>query len=136
MDARDGIYEAVTHGIRVRVLPAYLADQSEPSNGRYVWAYTIEIINESEVTVQLKDRYWRITDAKGHVEEVSGPGVVGEQPVLNPGDRFRYTSGCPLTTPSGMMVGHYAMRDQAGGQFSIDIPAFSLDMPGAGSVLN
>lgn len=132
----DGIYEAVTRGIRVRVQPAYLAEQSEPAARRFVWAYTIEIINEGETTVQLKDRHWRITDANGHVEQVDGPGVVGEQPILNPGDLFRYTSGCPLTTPSGMMVGHYSMRAEDGTRFLIDIPAFSLDLPDARPALN
>ena len=94
------MYEAVTRHIRVRVEPAFLDEQSEPEQGRYVWSYTIEVANTGTETVQLVSRYWRITDARGKVEEVRGPGVVGETPRLKPGEAFRYTSGCPLTTPS------------------------------------
>ena len=89
-----------------------------------------------DVTVQLKSRHWRITDASGHTEDVIGPGVVGEQPVLNPGESFRYTSGCPLPTPSGIMAGTYRMVNDAGEAFDIEIPAFSLDSPFSNRVLN
>ncbi|MBV9633866.1 MAG: Co2+/Mg2+ efflux protein ApaG, partial [Methylobacteriaceae bacterium] len=120
----------------VTVLPEFLPDRSEPSEGRFVWAYTIEITNHSDQAVQLKSRHWIITDARGHMEEVRGPGVVGEQPVLNPGDAFRYTSGCPLSTPSGIMSGTYRMAGADGRAFDIEIPAFSLDSPYAKRVLN
>src|SRR5450631_49050 len=96
-------YEATTRGVRVRVTPAFLPDQSDPTRGRYAWAYTVEIENQSPATVQLLTRHWIITDALNRVEEVAGPGVVGEQPILQPREAFRYTSGCPLTTPSGAM---------------------------------
>src|SRR5262245_25024016 len=123
------MYEAVTDGIRVRVTPQYLEEESTPDEGRYFWAYTIEIVNEGERTVQLQRRHWRITDANGRLEEVEGPGVVGETPVLEPGASFRYTSGCPLTTPSGIMMGTYQMTTEAGERFDVAIPAFSLDSP-------
>ena len=122
-------YEAVTSHIRVSVQPQFLADQSAPEDGRYVWAYTIEIANEGKSTVQLQERYWRITDARGKVEEVRGPGVVGETPVLKPGQSFKYTSGCPLQTASGIMAGNYVMVGEDGVTFTVDVPAFSLDSP-------
>lgn len=128
-----GIYEKTTGGIRVTVRPIYLEDQSSPADDRYVWAYQVNIENHGAETVQLLSRYWHITDARGHIQEVRGAGVVGEQPTLGPGERFEYTSGCPLPTPSGMMVGRYQMvrRDgpRSGESFEIDIPAFSLDSP-------
>jgi ApaG protein len=130
------MYEAVTHGIRVRVVPQYLEEESSPDEGRYVWAYTIDIANEGHETVQLTTRYWRITDASGRTEEVRGPGVVGQTPVLEPGQSFRYTSGCPLTTPSGIMVGSYQMTTEDGGRIDVAIPAFSLDSPHARRSLN
>lgn len=123
------MYEAVTEGIRIRVEPQYLEEQSSPEESYFFWAYTIEIANESRSTVQLKTRYWRITDANGKVEEVRGPGVVGKTPVLEPGQSFTYTSGCPLTTPSGIMVGSYQMQRDDGSAFDVAIPAFSLDSP-------
>lgn len=123
------MYEAVTRSIRVRVQPQYLEAQSDTDAGRYVWAYTVDIINEGRETVQLKSRYWHITDETGHVEEVRGPGVVGEQPVLQGGRSFTYTSGCPLRTPSGIMVGHFKMLSEDGEPFEVTIPAFSLDSP-------
>ena len=113
----------------VRVRPEYLPDQSEPDERRWVWAYHIEVENRGAATVQLLARRWLITDASGHTEEVKGLGVVGEQPVLNPGERFRYTSGCPLPTSSGVMRGSYRMVTEAEGQFEVEIPAFSLDLP-------
>ncbi len=130
------MYTAVTHDIQVTVLPEFQPDRSEPDLGRYFWAYTVEIANMGTRTVQLVARHWIITDADGRVEEVKGLGVVGEQPVLNPGESFRYTSGCPLSTPSGVMVGTYRMVDENGGAFEVAIPAFSLDMPQQPRVLN
>ena len=130
------MYEAVTHGIRVRVAPQYLEEESSPEEGRYFWAYTVEIVNEGGETVQLRTRHWRITDAAGRTAEVRGPGVVGETPVLEPGAAFRYTSGCPLATPSGIMVGTYQMTTEAGERFDVAIPAFSLDSPHIVSRLN
>jgi ApaG protein len=119
----------MTRSIRVSVEPLYLEDQSSPSDNHYVWAYQVKIQNEGEVTVQLLNRHWRITDAMGRVQEVRGPGVVGEQPTLKPGETFEYTSGTPLPTPSGIMVGTYEMETPAGERFDVAIPAFSLDSP-------
>ena len=130
------MYEAVTRGIRVIVTTQFLEHESDPDAGRYFWAYTVVIENDSELTVQLRTRYWQITDAKGRAEEVRGPGVVGETPVLKPGESFTYTSGCPLNEPSGMMVGRYSMVDADGQTFGVDIPAFSLDSPDAGRTVN
>jgi len=130
------MYSAVTRDIEVSVEPFFLEDRSEPEDNRYFWAYRVTIVNRSEMTVQLLSRYWRITDATGHVEEVRGPGVVGEQPELNPGDSFQYTSGCPLTTPSGFMAGRYTMRAGTAERFDIEIPAFSLDLPGGAPTVN
>ncbi|MGE3067532.1 MAG: Co2+/Mg2+ efflux protein ApaG [Hyphomicrobiaceae bacterium] len=130
------MYEAQTRGIRVRVKPQYLEDQSEPDDGRFYWAYTIDIVNEGTETVQLRSRHWRITDASGRTEEVRGPGVVGQTPTLQPGASFQYTSGCPLTTPSGIMVGSYQMATETGEVFNVAIPAFSLDRPGETRRLN
>ena len=123
------MYEAVTHGVRVRVTPQYREEESSPDESRYVWAYTIDIVNEGNEAVQLHTRHWRITDATGHTEEVRGPGVVGQTPVLEPGASFRYTSGCPLTTPSGIMVGSYQITTEAGQRIDVAVPAFSLDSP-------
>ncbi len=130
------MYSAVTHDIEVTVVPEFLPDRSTPSESRYLWAYHITISNRSDQTVQLQSRYWHITDATGHVEEVRGAGVVGEQPILNPGDKYAYTSGCPLPTPSGIMVGRYQMISEGGIRFEIDIPAFSLDLPGQARSIN
>ena len=125
----DDRYRAVTRAIEVSVRPIYLDGQSTPEDNHYVWAYQVRIENVGIETVQLVNRYWRITDAFGRVQEVRGPGVVGEQPVLGPGEMFEYTSGTPLTTPSGFMVGHYEMVTEDGQTFEVDIPAFSLDDP-------
>lgn len=122
-------YEAVTSGIRVRVLPEYEEDQSEPDEAYYFWTYTVEILNERDSHVQLKSRVWQITDAVGHTEEVRGPGVVGQTPTIESGQSFSYTSGCPLSTASGIMVGSYQLVDENGNLFDVDIPAFSLDSP-------
>jgi ApaG protein len=129
-------YESVTMGFIVRVQPEYLPGQSEPDERRWIWAYHIEIVNASAATAQLIARAWTITDANGHVETVAGPGVVGEQPTLKPGEAYAYTSGCPLPTPSGAMVGLYVMADEAGDRFEIAIPAFSLDVPDARRTVN
>lgn len=130
------MYEAVTHQIRVRVTPEYRSDQSEPADNYFFWAYKVEISNLGKGTVQLKTRHWRITDATGHTEEVRGPGVVGEQPVLEPGQSFTYSSGCPLKTPQGLMVGSYQMEDGDGKTLDVEIPAFSLDSPFSRPTLN
>ena len=130
------MYESLTEGIRVRVEPSYLGDQSAPEEDYYFWSYTIEITNLGAFVVQLKSRYWRITDANGRTEEVRGPGVVGEQPVLAPGDTFTYSSGCPLRTPQGLMVGSYRMEDEDGQIIDVEIPAFSLDSPHARPTMN
>ena len=122
-------YEAITRGIRIRVEPEYMEDQSSPEDSHFVWSYAVEISNDGPETVQLKSRMWRITDAIGHTEEVRGPGVVGQTPVIEPGKSFNYTSGCPLKTPQGIMVGSYQMTDEAGELFDVAIPAFSLDSP-------
>ncbi len=128
-------YEAETDGVIVRVRPSYLAGQSDPEEGRWVWAYQVEIVNLGAEPVKLMSRRWIITDATGHVETVGGPGVVGEQPLIAPGDSYSYASGCPLPTPSGSMEGAYTMTDASGRSFEAAIPAFSLDVPG-GRVLN
>jgi ApaG protein len=130
------MYEAVTRGIRVRVTPQYLEDQSSPEEEHFFWEYTIDIINEGRETVRLRSRYWRITDAMGTRREVRGPGVVGKTPVLAPGGSFRYTSGCPLATPSGIMVGSYQMATETGELFDVAVPAFWLDSPHAKRRLN
>jgi ApaG protein len=122
-------YERVTRNIRVAVEPSFLDDQSEPTEGRYLWAYRITIENTGGETVQLLSRHWRITDSRGRVREVRGAGVVGEQPVLKPGSAFEYTSGAPLETPSGFMTGTYQMRAISGENFEIDIPLFALESP-------
>ena len=129
-------YETVTRGIRVRVLPQYVTEESDPDENRYFWAYTIDIENESNETVQLRSRVWKITDETGKMEEVRGPGVVGQTPVLRPGEQFRYTSGCPLPTPSGIMVGSFQMTTEDGEMFDVAVPAFSLDSPEGRRVVN
>ncbi len=123
------MYETVTKGVRVRVTPAYVEEQSLPDESYYFWSYTVDISNDGDVQVQLKTREWRITDANGKLETVRGPGVVGQTPVLAPGQAFTYTSGCPLTTPSGIMVGSYQMQLPDGKLMNVAIPAFSLDSP-------
>ncbi len=123
------MYKKTTNGIEVTVNPLYLEDQSSPDDSHFVWAYHISIANQGAETVQLRYRHWRITDANGRLHEVKGSGVVGEQPVLEPGDVFEYTSGTPLPTPSGIMVGTYEMETEEGSTFDVAIPAFSLDSP-------
>jgi Uncharacterized protein affecting Mg2+/Co2+ transport len=123
------MYERVTHGIRVAVEPAYLEDQSDPDEGQYLWTYTVTIQNNGAESVQLLSRYWHITDAAGHIQEVRGPGVVGAQPVIDPGQSFQYTSGCPLPTASGYMMGRYQMQSASGLAFEAEIPPFLLESP-------
>src|SRR5258707_11459354 len=123
------MYSQSTRSIRITVEPTYLDDQSAPEEQRFVWAYHIRIENQGPETVRLRSRYWRITDARGKVQEVRGAGVVGEQPVLKPGESFEYTSGTPLPTSSGIMVGSYEMETRGGDSFWVRVPAFSLDSP-------
>ncbi|RJG46617.1 MULTISPECIES: Co2+/Mg2+ efflux protein ApaG [unclassified Mesorhizobium] len=130
------MYSAITRDIEVSVEPFYLEERSDPAQSRFVWGYRVTIANQSDEFVQLLSRYWHITDGLGRVEEVRGAGVVGEQPELNPGDSYQYMSGCPLTTPSGIMVGRYTMRNARDEMFDVDIPAFSLDLPGTKRTVN
>jgi ApaG protein len=129
-------YLANTRGIAVSVEPTYLETRSSPENSQYLWAYRVIIENQGGETVQLLSRHWMITNARGELTEVKGPGVVGEQPILKPGQRFEYTSGVPLDTPSGMMGGAYQMESDGGEHFDIEIPTFSLDRPNQGRYLN
>ncbi len=125
-------YVATTRGIEVGVQTFYLDEQSDPARGSWVWAYRVRIANTGAETVQLLRRTWRITDARGRVDVVEGPGVIGEQPVLRPGGVFEYTSGTPLGTASGFMQGTYHMTVTATGErFDAEVPAFSLDQPQA-----
>lgn len=130
------MYRATTKDIEVAVEPFYLEEQSEPDEDRYVWGYHIGITNHSKKRVQLISRYWHITDEYGIVDEVEGRGVVGEEPYLEPGGTYEYSSGCPLDAPSGIMVGKYQFQTDGGDIFDVDIPAFSLDLPGEIRVLN
>jgi ApaG protein len=130
------MYKAVTRDISVSVYPEFLPEHSEPDAMRFMWAYTIEITNHSRTRVQLMSRRWIITDAMGRERIVEGVGVVGEQPILNSGESYRYTSGCPLTTPSGIMAGSYQMIDETGAPFDVVIPTFSLDSPMQRHILN
>ena len=123
------MYDATTRAIYVTVEPEFLEDQSAPEDGHYVWAYRVQIENRGSETVQLLNRHWTITDSLGRVQEVQGAGVVGEQPVLRPGESFEYSSGCPLSTASGVMMGSYTMVTDDGESFEVEIPAFSLDSP-------
>jgi ApaG protein len=130
------MYRAVTRQIEVTVEPNYLPERSSAEKREYFWSYTIVITNTGQDTVQLQTRHWIITDASGRKQEVRGRGVVGEQPVLGPGQRFEYTSRVPLPTASGFMTGHYQMVTESGEKFEIDVPTFSLDSPDHKRVLN
>lgn len=130
------MYEAVTRQVKVTVEPTFEPERSNPEEGRFFWRYDIEIANLGERPVTLLERHWRITDADGRQQEVRGPGVVGEQPTILPGKAFRYASGCPLATPSGVMAGTYHMVSDEGDSFEVAIPAFSLDSPHGRRVLN
>jgi len=123
------MYQATTRAIRVSVKPYFIDEQSEPEDSHFVWAYRVQIENTGPETVQLRSRYWRITDSAGGMQEVEGEGVVGEQPVLRPGESFEYVSGTPLSTPSGVMLGRYTMENTRGEAFEVEIPPFSLDSP-------
>ena len=130
------MYRAVTRHIEVTVQPNFMPERSSAENSRFFWSYTIVITNTGDETVQLRTRHWIITDASGRRQEVRGEGVVGEQPVLAPGERFEYTSGVPLTTASGFMTGRYQMISESGERFEIEVPTFSLDCPDGKRVLN
>ena len=122
-------YISTTRNIIVSVEPIYLSDQSAPEDDYYVWAYKVEIENKGVETVQIRSRFWRITDSFGRTQETRGLGVVGEQPVIRPGEKFEYTSGTPLQAPSGMMGGNYKVQTTDGDLFEVEIPLFSLDSP-------
>jgi len=130
------MYRATTRNIQVTVTPTFLPEQSNPRARQYFWAYTVEIHNRGGETVQLVSRHWKITDGNGERQEVRGLGVVGQQPVLPPGESFSYTSGCPLGTPAGIMAGTYEMVTDAGEPFLVEVPAFSLDSPHMRRTLN
>ena len=129
-------YVAITREIAVTVEPTYLETKSSPETSQYVWAYRVIIENQGRETVHLLSRHWMITNARGELTEVKGPGVVGEQPVLRPGERFEYTSGAPLDTPWGMMGGAYQIETESGEHFDIEIPTFSLDRPNQSRFVN
>jgi len=130
------MYQAETHGVRVTASPRFMDSESTPDQGRYFWAYSIEIENRSPRRVQLLTRHWLITDGRGEVHEVRGEGVIGQQPVLQPGERFNYTSGCPLMTPDGSMRGFYLMLGEDGARFEVEVPLFPLDSPYVKKVLH
>ena len=123
--------DATTRGVRVQVHSTYVPERSAPPEGRFFFAYRVRISNVGEETVQLVSRHWLITDGDGNVEQVQGPGVVGEQPVLEPGEAFEYTSFCPLRTPIGSMHGSYQMVRTSGESFEVEIAPFHLAMPAA-----
>lgn len=118
------------------VEPSYLDARSSPADAQFLWAYRVTIENRGQETVQLLSRYWMITNARGELTEVRGPGVVGEQPVLRPGESYEYTSAAPLNTSSGMMGGSYRMETESGESFDIEIPTFSLDRPGEDAMVH
>jgi ApaG protein len=130
------MYTETTRSIQIDVEPFYLAEQSEPDKERWVFGYRVRIENHGTESVQLLTRHWRITDGLGRVVEVRGEGVVGEQPRLEPGESFQYTSGTPLPTPTGIMAGSYQMVSGTGERFDVGIPPFSLDAPGARGRVN
>ena len=130
------MYSKKTRKINITVNPYFLDEQSEPEDQHFVWAYQVTIDNQSKEKVQLKNRYWKIIDSNGSEQEVKGEGVVGEQPILNPGEKFEYTSGTPLSTSSGFMEGKYEMQNDNGVKFDVHIPQFSLDNPFEPNKLN
>lgn len=123
------LYEEVTGGVRIRVRPRFMHDESEPGRGKFMWSYTVDVENESDRTWTIVRRHWRIVDAAGRRQDVDGDGVIGQTPTLGPGERFSYTSGAPLSAPSGMMSGTYDLVDEDGAQLVATIPVFSLDSP-------
>ena len=130
------MYSAVTRGIEVSVEPVFMPERMDTENRRYFWAYQVTIVNRGDLAVRRLGRDWRITAGEGRVEEVRGEGVVGEQPYLSPGDSYSYTSGCPLSTPSGIMEGSYLMIYPSHEEFEVRIPAFSLDLPDGQRTVN
>jgi ApaG protein len=130
------MYEQETSGMVVRVAPQFLPEESAPDEGRFVWAYTIEIENRSTDSVQLLSRFWRITDENGLTQEVRGPGVIGQQPIIAPGQSFRYTRAAPLAAPSGVMGGAYSMQRENGEAFDVAVPLFALDSPHISKLAN
>jgi ApaG protein len=129
-------YTQTTNFVKTTVLPVYLSHQSSPEDDQYFWAYHICIENLGRETIQLCTRHWIILDAYGYRQEIKGEGVVGEMPTLKPGESFEYTSGTPLSTASGIMMGYYEMKKLNGETFLVDIPAFSLDSPHQPVLLN
>ncbi len=121
------IYHASTNGLIVKVRPEFMEAQSDPDENLYIWSYHVRIENEGEITVQLRERHWEITDSYGQTRRVDGEGVVGMQPIITPGDFFEYNSAASLKTPSGFMNGHYDFEDEDGNELKIKIPGFSLD---------
>ena len=134
--ANHTTFEQTTDGVRIEATPVYLEDQSIPDAGKYVWAYQIRMQNIGDIAVQLLTRRWRITDAMGRVHEVIGDGVVGDRPVLKPGEHYEYSSGTPLATPSGFMTGIFQMIDERGRRFAVNVPTFSLDRPSGRNMLH
>ena len=130
------MYEEITEKIKITVKPEFLEEHSDPEEKRFIWAYHIKIENVGSETVQLLSRSWKITDSLGRVQEVQGAGVVGEKPIITPGNSFEYTSGTPLKTPSGFMMGFYKMEKKNGYSFNASIPTFSLDSPHETGVIN
>ena len=133
------MFERKTGDVVVRVEPDFLADQSSPADSRYIWAYTVEIENQSELDLQVVERFWKIADSQGQVQEIRGEGVVGEKPILRPGEIFRYTSGAPLSAPAGMMLGTYSLKtpnDPDAEVFAVEIPPFALDSPHTSGLIN
>ncbi len=130
------MFTKTTRHIKITATPQFLSDHSEPDDNHYVWAYTIQLENCGDESVQLLSRHWKITDAQGLTQEVRGSGVIGEQPVLAPGKSYRYTSGTALATASGVMLGEYEMVTPGGEHFEVEVPAFSLDSPYQVGLLN
>ena len=129
-------YKSKTSGIEVLVSPEYVDSQINKNGSFFIWAYHIEIENKSSETLQLVNRYWKIIDENGTIQEINGLGAVGEQPILAPNDNFKYSSGVHLRHPSGIMSGHYGMKRPNGEIINVEIPAFSLDVPGIQSIIN
>lgn len=136
MQPAQAMYHETTADITVSVLPVFIDERSDPQAGVFFWAYRVFIDNGGDKPVTLLSRYWHIMDAAGKVEEVAGDGVVGEQPRILPGERYEYTSGCSLGTPSGFMRGTYTMQSEDGRLFSVTIPSFALDLPDANPLFN
>jgi ApaG protein len=130
-----GLAESISNGIKITVLPEFIVNQGTDLGDLYIWSYKINIKNQRELPVKLLNRHWKIIDQNGHIQEVDGEGVVGKCPEINQGESFEYSSGVHLSCPSGIMSGHYEMRDE-NGVFKVEIPAFSLDAPSLNQVIN